>query len=255
MTVHVLVVDPPRPGLVLPDLVAADVGLDAAGAAHLAGAMIQDAAVAAATSGGDLLVNHPTSDHLPEAYRTGPEPDAELRDLLAGTLADIDAVRFEPQVGSTFDARAGNAVTHLLREEAADSVAVLDGRAPTIDRTVLDSASMKLRRSQAAVAPAPGGGVAYLGLTEPLDFAGAWEPPALRTVVDRAIEADQAVDFLPMHPRVERRAGLASVVAVIEARRTAGRRVPEYTAAAIESLGLGDADTAWASECGSTDRP
>ncbi len=235
MTVHALLVDPPRPGLALPGLV--DAGpLDDDAAATLAGAMVRDAAVAATESGGDLLVNYPPAAQLPAANRAGPE--AELRELLEGALSDPDDVRFEVQVGDSFAARAGNAVAHLLREEDADSVAVLDGRAPTLSRTALDSAAMKLRRSEAVVGPAPGGRVAYLGLTEPIDFEGAWTPPELRTVVDRAVDAGHDVDFLPMHPRVDGPGGLASLVALVEARRAAGRLVPRHTAAAIESLGL-----------------
>lgn len=242
MTVHALVVDPPRPGLALPELHAAqgrsDGVLAPAEAATLAGAMIRDAAVAAEESGGDLLVNYPPESQLPETSRTGTAPEAELRELLAEVLSDVDTVRFEPQVGSSFDARVGNTVTHLLREEGASSVAVLDGRAPTLERTALDSAAMKLRHSEAVVAPSPGGGVAYLGVSEPFDFAGAWEPPALRTMVDRALAAGHGVDFLPMHPRVDGPAGLASLVVLVQARRAAGRTVPEHTAAAIDRLDL-----------------
>lgn len=244
MTVHALVVDPPRPGLALPELVSPDDadesgrGPRASWAAALAEAMIQDAAIGVENSGGDLLVNHPTESQLPEAHRTGSDPATELRALLDEVLSDPEDVRFEPQVGSSFDARVGNTVTHLLREEDADSVAVLDGRAPTLDRTVLDSAAMKLRRSEVVVAPAPAGGVAYLGLTAPIDFADAWRPPTLRTLVDRALDAGHDVDFLPMHPRVDDPSGLASIVSVVGARRGAGRRHPEHTAAAIESIGL-----------------
>lgn len=238
MTVHALVVDPPRAGLALPDLLADAAGLAPTDAASLAGAMIRDAAVAAHDSGGDLLVNHPTASQLPEAARADPDPAAELRELLADAVGNLESVRFEPQVGDTFAARVGNTLTHLLREEDAETVAVLDGRAPTLDHTALDSAAMKLRRSQAVVGPAPGGGVTYLGLSDPLDFTDAWQPPALETLVDRAVDAGHAVDFLPMHPTVDGPRGLASVVSLISARRAAGRRIPEHTAAAIEALGL-----------------
>jgi glycosyltransferase A (GT-A) superfamily protein (DUF2064 family) len=238
MTVHALVVDPPRPGLALPELASRVPGLGNDGAATLAGAMVQDAAVAAADSGGDLLVNHPTASQLPEASRTGADPASELRELLNEALDSLDDVRFEPQVGGSFEARVGNTVTHLLRAEDAASVAVLDGRAPTLDHPALDSAAMKLRRSEVVVGPAPGGRVAYLGLTGPIDFAGAWQPPALETLVDRAVDAGHAVDFLPMHPAVDGSEGLASVVPVVAARRAAGRRVPEHTAAAIDELAL-----------------
>lgn len=231
LTIHALLVDPPRPGLALPELVEAGLLEDDA-AATLAGAMVRDAAVAVAESGGDLLVNYPP------ANRAGVDAEAELRDLLEGTLPDPDDVRFEVQVGDSFAARAGNAVTHLLREEEADSVAVIDGRSPTLSRTALDSAAMKLRRSDAVVGPAPDGRVAYLALSEPLDFESAWTPPELRTLVERALDAGHEVDFLPMHPRVDGPGGLISLVALVEARRAAGRLVPPHTAAAIESLNL-----------------
>lgn len=243
VTVHALVVDPLRPGLALPDLVSGGpfdegTGLDPDAAVTLSGAMVRDAAVAVERSGGELLVNHPTEDQLPEGDRGGADPAAELRDLLDGAVADVEAVRFEPQVGGSFEARVGNTVTHLLREEGATSVAVLDARAPTLDRAALDSAAMKLRRSEAVLGPAPGGGVAYLGLTDPVDFEGAWRPPALETLAGRAVQAGHDVDFLPMHPRVDGVEGLATLVSLVEARRAAGRRVPEYTAAAIDDLGL-----------------
>lgn len=240
MTVHALVVAPPRPELALQGLVGADGEslLEPEAASTLAGAMIQDAAVAVERSGGDLLVNHPTADQLPGDQPDDVDPAVELRALLTQTQLDLDDVRFEPQVGSTVEARIGNTFTHLLREEGAASVAWLDGRTPTLDHTALDSAAMKLRRADAVVGPAPGGRVAYLGLAAPIDFSGAWQSPELRTLVSRAIDAGHEVDFLPMHPRVDDAAGLHSLVSIIEARRAAGRRVPEYTAAAIDALGL-----------------
>lgn len=242
MTVHALVVDPPRPGLALPELVGDDRSLAPDQTATLASAMIRDAAVAAANSGGDLLVNHPTEEQLPVEARTGTEPVEELRELLGEALGDLAGIRFEPQVGGTRFERAENTVAHLLDGDGVDSAAVLDGRTPTLDRTVLDGAAMKLRRSEVVVAPAPGGRVAYLGLAEPLEFAGPWTLPALPTVVDRAVEAGYDVDFLPMHPRVDDQFGLATVVSLVRARRAAGRRVPEYTAAAIDELGLQTVD-------------
>lgn len=237
MTVHVLVAEPPRPGVALADL-ATGGGLGEDDAATLAGAMLQDAAAAVAASGGDLLVAHPTEDQLPSPARTGADPADELRALLDEALAKPDAVRYEPLVGETVPGRVANFVGTLLGEEDAASVAVLDGRAPTVDRTVLDGGGMALRRSEAVVAPAPGDRVAYLGLTAPLEFAGPSPLPSLSTAVDRATEPGLDVDFLAMQPRVDDRFGLATVASLIRARRAAGRRVPEHTAAAIEGLGL-----------------
>ena len=241
MTVHALVVEPPRPGRALPGFVEGG-PLDEDGAATLAAAAIRDAAVAATESGGDLLVNYPPAERL-DGDEGGdgdddPAPEAALRDLLSDAVGDLDDVRFEVQVGGSFAARAGNAVTHLLDREGVDSVAVLDGRAPTLDRTTLDEAAMRLRRSAVVLGPAPGGRVAYAGFGAPVEFDGAWTPPALETLADRGRDAGHDVDFLPVHPRLDDPAGLATVVSLVRARRTAGRRVPAHTAAAIEDLGL-----------------
>lgn len=237
VTVHALVTDPPRPGLALTGLIADEGPLTPDAAATLATAMIRDAAVAAVNSGGDLLVNHPTEAQLPADARTGTDPVTELRDLLGGAV-NLDEIRFEAQVGETPAERVGNTVHYLLEEEETASVAVLDGRAPTLDHTVLDSAAMKLRRSEVVVGPAPGGRAAYLGLTEPVELADRWPLPTLPAAVRRAVEAGHDVDFLPLHPRVDDPFGLATVVAIVQSRQAAGRRVPEHTAAAIESLDL-----------------
>lgn len=235
MTVHALVADPPRPGLALPGLVSTG-KLGSEAAASLAGAMLQDVAIGAANSGGELLVNHPMDEQLSPKYRRDMAPVDELRELIAGVLADPEAVRFEPQVGESRAARIENTVGHLLEEEGATSVAVLDGRAPTLDRTALDSAAMKLRRSEVVVAPAPGNRVAYLGLTEPLELADLAVPFELTAIADRAVEVGYEVDYLPMHPRVDDEAGLQTLTDLVAARRVARRRVPERTATVLETL-------------------
>lgn len=237
MTVHALVVEPPRLGRALPGLVE-DGPLDGEAAATLAAAAIRDAAAAAVASGGDLLVNYPDADRLPADGTGDASPADALRDLVGEAVDDLDAVRFEVQVGGDLAARAGNATTHLLEREGIDSVAVLDGLAPTLDRTALDEAAMKLRRSEVVLGPAPGGRVAYAGFTAPVDFEAAWTPPEVVTLAERGRDAGHDVDFLPVHPRLDDPDGLATVVALVEARRRAGRRVPAHTARAIEDLGL-----------------
>ena len=253
MTVHCLVVVPPRPGLALPGLV--DGPLAPEGAATLHAAALKDAMVAAERSGGDLLVNYPTEEQLPADHRTGTEPAAELRDLAAEALDRPGDVRFEVQVGSTFAARAGNAATHLLVEEGEDSVAIVQGTAPTLDRTALDGAAMKLRRHEVVLVTGTGGRAPYLGLSAPIDFEGAYKPPPeadggddlssaggatteVEDLVERGLGAGHAVGFLAGHPVVEDEAGLASIVAQIRARDRAGRAVPTHTAEAIDHLGL-----------------
>lgn len=224
VTLHVLVVEPPSPGRSLPELV--DGPLDPEAAATLHGATITDAMVAAERSGGELLVNHPE------------DAEAELRTMAESALEDPATVRYEVQVGASFAAIAGNAATHLLDEEGVESVAVQRGTAPTVDRTALDGAAMQLRRNEVVIGPGTGGRDAYLGLSAPIDFEAAFEPPEIETLADRGVAAGHDVAFLAMHPVVEDEAGLAALVAAIRAQRRTGLPVPEHTAVAVEKLGL-----------------
>lgn len=236
MTLHCLVVGPPRPGLALSGLVEGP--LTDEEAATLYAATVKDAMVAAEGSGGELLVNYPDEEQLPAAHRTGTTAEAELRTLAEDALESPGEARFEVQVGSTFAARAGNAVSHLLDTAGEATVAVMTGTAPTLDRTALDGAAMRLRRVQAVVAPGTGGRAPYHGLGEPIDFEGAYAVPEVEDLVRRAGEAGHGVEFLGHHPVVETEAGLAAAVAEIRARRRAGGPVPEHTAAVVETLGL-----------------
>jgi hypothetical protein len=240
MTVVALLVDPPREGLVgrrLPD----ETPLSPEEAADAYAAGVKDTARAVVASGGDLLVNYRTEESLPEEHRAA-EGTAEetTRELIAAALEDLDAddPRVEPQVGSTVSARAGNTVTHLLEEEDATSAAVLRGTAPLLERTHVDSAAMKLRRSATVLGPTPGGRVHYAGFAEPLDFEDAYAEPAVETLTDRAVAADHGVDFVPMLPRADTPAGLATTVSTVRARAAAERPVPYFTATLIDDLGL-----------------
>lgn len=236
MTLHCLVVDPPRPGLALPGLI--DGPLSAEDAATMAEAAIRDAMVAAERSGGELLVNYPAEEQLPEVHRTETTAEDELRGLAEEMVQTPEDARFEVQVGSTFAARAGNAASHLLAEEGEASVAILRGNAPTLGRTALDGAAMKLRRTPVVIGPGTGGRVSYLGLSEPIDFEGAYAPPEVEDLARRGVESGHEVEFLAHHPVIEHEAGLASLVAEIRARERAGRIVPEHTAAVVDELGL-----------------
>ncbi|MGM0605912.1 MAG: hypothetical protein ACQETB_09620, partial [Halobacteriota archaeon] len=139
MTVIAVFADPPRDGLVLSEL-AETSPLTHSEAAALYEAMFRDTVRAIVRSGGELLVNYRPDELLPEAYRTDVDPAAELRAIVADTIADVGEVRFEPQVGSTRSARVGNTITHLLREEGAQSAAAVPGTAPLMTRTLIDSA-------------------------------------------------------------------------------------------------------------------
>jgi glycosyltransferase A (GT-A) superfamily protein (DUF2064 family) len=240
MTVVAVTVDPPRAGLVLPELADAS-PLSEREAASLYEAMAADAFRAAADSGGDLLVNYRPDDRIPDEYvPSGADAEAEVRDLLADVLEDdeLTDARVEVQVGSSKHARVGNTVTHLLENEDANSAAVLEPDAPLFGRKDLDSAAMKLRRSPIVLGPSRGGRVYFAGFREPVDFEGAWDAPEVESITARALDAGRDVDFLPEKTRARTAADLASLVAELRARRSAGRIVPAFTTAYVEDLGL-----------------
>lgn len=204
-------------------------------AKRLSRAMLVDICAIVQHGEADLLVNHPTDD--PDAGDRSTTETA-LRDLLDTQLPRPEAVRYEPQVGSDRAARVGNALTHLLGVEGAETVAVAEPTAPFLRRDHVGAAAMKLRTSEVVLGPAPGGRVAFAGFREPVDFANIYETPPLETFTRRAIEADLGVDFLPMVPLLEGPSDLRTGLSVLTARRAAGRLVPPRTAAVVEELGL-----------------
>ena len=237
MTVIVVLALPTRDGLVLPDLPETS-PLSSTAAADLYAAMLADTFRAVERSGADLLINYPETEQLPAAHQTDTDPVAELRALATDTVADTDDVRFEPQVGSTFSARAGNTVTHLLREEDAASVAVVRGTAPLLSRTLIDEAAMKLRTNEVVLGPTTESRTYYAGFTEPIDFSEAFTGIELQRLADCAADADLATEFLPPSPAVETGGDLRTLVAQLRARVTAERVVPERTATFIHDHGL-----------------
>lgn len=237
MTVVAVLADPPREGHALSAL-AETSPLSTAEAADLAEAVLRDTVLAVDRSGSDLLVNYPTDDQLPDGAATDTPAEAELRAIVGDTLDSLEDVRFEKQVGSTFDARAGNTATHLLREEGERSVAVVRANAPFVSRTVLDGASMQLRSNEAVLGPSTAGRTYYAGFTEPIDFDGAFTTPALATLTNRTRDVDGDVAFLESQPTIVTEGDLLDVVPQIRARIAAERLVPEYTAEFVHDLGL-----------------
>ena len=237
MTVIAVFADPPREGLVLPRLPESS-PLSAAEATELYAASLKDTFRAAANSGGELLVNYRTDDDLPDEHAGEQSAEAELRALATDALDSTDDVRFEKQVGSTFSARAGNTVTHLLDREEAQSAAVVPGTAPTLTRKEIDSAAMKLRRNDVVLGPGERGRVFFAGFTETIDFEDAYAAPELETLTNRAVDAGHEVDYLPPIPGVEDGDSLASLVPTLNARIAAGRVVPEFTATLLHEWGL-----------------
>jgi hypothetical protein len=235
MTTIALLADPPRPELVLQDVVA-ETDLTHAEAADLYAAMFKDVCRAVETSGADLLVNYRDDDDLDVEGEQSAE--ASLRALTKQALDDPEDVRFEVQVGSTFAARAGNTVSHLLKNDQAKTVGVVTPEATLVGRQQIDSAAMKLRRNDVVLGPASGGRVYYAGFAEPIDFEDVYASPALNTLTDRSADADLEVDFLEMQPLVEGEADLVALLTQIRARQRAGWPIPRETADCLTDLGV-----------------
>ena len=237
MTTVAVLADPPRPGLVHQRLVETT-PLAAEEAADLYAAGLRDVCRAVATSGGELLVNYRADEDLPGDGGEG-DSEAELREALE-PVSELDAgsVRFEVQVGETFAGRAGNTATHLLENEAVTSVAITDPSAVLLTRQRIDEAAMKLRRREVVLGPAPGGRVYYAGFREPVDFDGAYAPPALETLTRRGVDAGLDVDYVASGAVLETASDLADLLTLVGARRTAGRNLPVHTAEALASLDL-----------------
>ncbi len=231
----VVPVDPPRDGLVLASLVE-ETSLSSDDAARLYEAATADVLRAVASSGGDLLVNYRDEATLPDGV--GGDPEAEVRALAADALGGTDEVRFERQVGSTRAARVGNTVTHLLENEDATSVGVLEPTAALVARTEIDGAAMSIRRNDVVLGPAPGGRTYLAAFAEPIDFEDAYATPELSTLARRGGDAGLDVGFAPMLPTVATETDLCSTIAGLEARSVAGRPLPEATATVIDDLGL-----------------
>lgn len=238
MTTVALLADPPEEGLVLPELL--DAVLTEAQAVSLHRALIGDVSEAICNSGGELLVNYRPADHLPEGTA---DPERAIRSVIEDSLDDAgigaDGVRYEVQVGSTFAARAGNTVTHLLEREGVRTAAVVTPAAAFLGREHVDSAAMKLRRSDVVLGPTSDGGVYYAGFARPIDFTDAYAHPAVETFVARASEAERSVDFVPMLPTIRTPADLQTAIPFLRARADAGTRVPSRTSAVLDELSIG----------------
>lgn len=233
MTTVAVLADPPREGVVLPELSPSPLSEEAA--TFLYSAMLADVTTAVDASGGELLVNFRGDDQLPQADG---DSEAELRETLSESLDSLEDVRFEVQVGEPFYARAGNTITHLLEQEGTQTAAVATPSSAFIARSTVDSAAMKLRSSDVVLGPTTDGRVYYAAFGQPIDFEAAFETPTVETITQRARDAGLSVDFLPMKPVVETPADLRTVIPTLRSRRMAERRLPVHTTAAIEELGL-----------------
>lgn len=232
MTTVAVLAEPPEEGAILQALVEEDV-LTETQATSLYRAMIGDVCESVQSSGAELLVNYRPADHLPVDVA---DSEGEVRAVLEDALNDTGEIRYEVQVGSTFAARVGNTITHLLEREEVRTAAAVTPAAVFLGRQHVDSAAMKLRRSDVVLGPATNGRVYYAGFTTPIDFEDAYETPAVQTLVERAEEADLGADFLPMLPTLETADDLQTVLPLFRARARAGLQVSHRTAAVLEEI-------------------
>lgn len=238
MTTLVVLADPPTEGVVGQRIVETT-PLDATDVVSLYEAMLSDIARAAEAASGQLLVNYRPREHLDSDDIS---PKRRLEAVVSEAVQKPDDVRYEVQVGSSFAARAGNTVRHLLDTEEEGSVHVIEPTVPLVTRQGIDSMSMKLRRSEVVISPGPSGRVGYAGFSDPIDFEGAYDSPAVTSLVEAARTADRDVDFVPSLQPVETGADLASVVALVRARARADRLYPTRTHEWAERQGVSAVD-------------
>jgi len=232
MTTVAVLADPPVEGFVLDEL--SEGPLDETEAAELYLATFSDVCRAVEASGADLLVNYRPPEQVPD----GVDPEAAVREPLSEVLESPGDARYEVQVGSSFAARVGNTVTHLLEQEGVKTVAPVEPTSGLLTRQQIDSAAMKLRSHDVVLGPSSNGRVYYAGFGAAIDFEEAYQTPAIETLVERATDAGLDVDFLPSTPVIETPDDLLSAVPLLRARRRAGRVVPPRTSGVIEGLGL-----------------
>jgi 2-phospho-L-lactate guanylyltransferase (CobY/MobA/RfbA family) len=225
MTTVAVLCDPPRPGQVLGDLVDTS-PLSEAEAAELYEALLKDTVAAVEKSGGELLVNYRADEDLDVS---GEDSEAEIRAVIEDVV-DVEEARFEVQVGETFSGRVGNTASHLLETEEVSSVGITRPEAAFLARTEVDEGAMKLRSTDAVVAPSPGGRVYYAAFGESIDFTDCYVPPAFETVVDRCLDAGLDVEFSQQKTYVETGSDLADALTQIRTRRKAGGIVPRHFA-------------------------
>lgn len=237
MTTVAVLVDPPRPGLVL-DALPESTPLSDGEAAELYGALCRDVCRAVEASGGELLVNYRPDDSLPDEFASEKSAEAEVRAMVRPGLESPDDTRFEVQVGETLAGRIGNTVTHLLEQEGVATAAAVEPTAAFLSRQVVDNAAMKLRRHDVVLGPAPDGRVYYAGFGERVDFEGAYDAPAIETLTERGVDADLSVDFLEMQPVIETGSDLVTALTQLRARERAGRIRPDNVTAYLDEIGL-----------------
>jgi 2-phospho-L-lactate guanylyltransferase (CobY/MobA/RfbA family) len=223
MTTVVVLAEQPTAGNPLPGL---DGALTTEQRQSLSRAMLADVCGALQHGEADVVVNYPSAERVPD----GVDPEAAVRDVVEPAVTAPDDVRYEVQVGETRAGRIGNAVTHLLESENEPTAGFVEPTVPFLRREHVGTAAMSLRSSEVVLGPATDGRVYFGAFREPIDFENAFASPAVETLTERARGAGQAVDFLPMLPRIETERDLATATPLLRSRVQAERIAPVQTA-------------------------
>lgn len=238
MAVAVLI-DPPRPGISLPGL-ERGTPLDASERVDLYTAAATDLLVAVAESDAELLVSYRPDELLPPAALREQSAESAVRDVIRDAVGEGEGepVPLDVQVGSSRGKRAANAAVELFDREDVSNVLIARASAPLLSASRVDAAVEMLDDSPVVLGPAGDGRVYLAAFAEPIDFAGAYEPPEIGTLTARAVDADLDVGFAETLPTLASPSGLAGVVGQVRARRHAGLPYPERTAEVVDDLGL-----------------
>ena len=238
MTTVVVVPDPPVEGVACKSLVEGTALTPADGLA-LNRAMLADTMGTLERSTVDILVNYPTEEELPDG-ETSIDPKTEVRKIVATAMSPdrFEEVRFEPQVGSNFSAKAGNAVTHLVRDEEVQSAAALRPCVPRLVRSIVDEAALKLRRADVVLGPAHRGQVYYAGFSDLIDFTDVFEDRPVEAITRRARAEGLDVDFLRNRELLAEPVDFEGVLSRLTADALADKQVPEQLWETIQERGI-----------------
>lgn len=227
MTTVIVLADPPVEGVACNELVE-QTDLTPSDGLALYEALVADTMATLERSTVDILVNYPQADAIP-GDAEDIDPKARLRELTANAMTPdrFEEIRFEPQVGGNFSAKAGNAITHLIRDEDAQSATVLDPCVPRLARSIVDEGALKLRRADVVLGPAARGDVYFAGFSDLIDFTDVFETQPIEAVTREAIANDLAVDFLRTREVLSTPADLRGVLTRLNANTLAGKPLPE----------------------------
>lgn len=198
-------------------------------------AMIRDVIGTVERSGGEVVVAARTDDEDLE----GTDPHVEIDESLRRRFGEAVEGELDVEVSGESDRAVWieAVLRSLLNRPGVETAAVVPASVPMLERTHVDGAAMRLRRASMVLGPDHRGGTYYLGVGDVAVLGAGLDPSVEVTLVRGARQQGSEVDFLPVVPTVTDGRDLTWLVGHVEALRTAGRRIPERTAAWIDGVG------------------